>query len=99
MRDRRRVRWADRSAWPSPASVRTSDPTKGREPGVSGSIVIGADHLTAIARAQRPPGLEVDRVLDEPDRAVAEECIDAAGVEAPRRDDAVLAGDVHDARP
>src|SRR3954451_1219963 len=46
------------------------------------SIAIGRDDLTLRPRPERPPGLHVDRVLHELHRAVAEEDVDPAGVEA-----------------
>ncbi len=47
---------------------------------------IRADDLLAGAGPDRPPGLEVDRILDELHRAVAEGDVDAAGMVARRRD-------------
>src|SRR5438132_1531805 len=48
------------------------------------SVLIGADHLAAVDRAECPPRLQVDGVLDEPDRAITEGDVDAAGVPARR---------------
>src|SRR5215217_1618025 len=47
---------------------------------------VGADDFTPAAGPQRPPDLLVDRVLDEPDGAVAHAHVDPAGVVALRRD-------------
>jgi hypothetical protein len=46
---------------------------------------IGRDHLSAGLGAEGPPGLLVDRVLDEPDRSVGEEDIHTTGMETPAR--------------
>src|SRR4051794_40087867 len=51
---------------------------------VSCSIRVRADDLPLAARAQCPPGLDIDRALDEMDRAIAEGGIDAARVVAGR---------------
>src|SRR5262249_52411309 len=51
--------------------------------GSGGSIGIGADDLAAGDRPEGEPCDGVDRVLDEPDRSVAERDIDATGVVAP----------------
>src|SRR3954454_1678922 len=51
-------------------------------PHESSLITIGRDHLSLRPGPERPPGLHVDGVLDEPRRAVAEEDVDPAGVEA-----------------
>src|SRR5947209_2496226 len=56
----------------------------GRETAI-GSITIGAYHFAIGARAESPPGLKADRVLDEFHRAVSETNVDAAGVVAGRR--------------
>ena len=50
------------------------------------SIGVGAEDLSAAHRAQGPPGLAVDAVLDEADGAVAEQDVDPAGVVAPAGD-------------
>src|SRR5215213_4038274 len=47
---------------------------------------VGAHDFTPAAGPQRPPDLLVDRVLDEPDGAVAHAHVDPAGVVALRRD-------------
>ena len=44
-----------------------------------GSVGIGADDLVAVPRADRPPALEVDRVLDETDRAVVKQTFTPPG--------------------
>ena len=52
-----------------------------------------ADQFATIDRAELDPGHGTDRVLDEVDRAVAEECIDPARMPAPRpRERAPLEG-------
>src|SRR4051794_39777605 len=48
------------------------------------SECVGADNLARLDRVDRDPGLGIDRVLDEPDRAVAQEDVDPPGVPAPR---------------
>src|SRR5262249_4752745 len=48
------------------------------------SILIGADDLAAVDRAELDPGRPVDRVLDEVDGAVAKEAVDPTGVAGPR---------------
>src|SRR5262249_25957562 len=48
----------------------------------AGSVRVGADDLAAVAGAQIPPGLDVDRALEELDTAVAEQDVAAAGVVA-----------------
>ena len=48
-----------------------------------GSVRIGRDHLAERPGRQRPPGDRVDRRLEEVDRAVGEEHVRPAGVQAP----------------
>ena len=50
---------------------------------------VGGDHLAAGDRAQGAPGNAVDAVLDEPDRPVAHQAVDAAGVIAVGREGGV----------
>ena len=47
-----------------------------------GSVRVGRDHLAAGDRAQGCAGWPLIAVLDEPDRAVAQQDVDAAGVVA-----------------
>src|SRR4051794_1179691 len=51
-----------------------SDPDRAR------SVLIGADDLAAVPGGDGPPSLLVNRVLNEPDRAIQESHIHAAGV-------------------
>src|SRR5689334_17618699 len=57
-------------------------------PRMTGRIVglrsegIGTDHLIPRDGAQGPPGGQIDGVLEEPDRAVAHQQVDPAGVAA-----------------
>src|SRR5262249_33508315 len=46
------------------------------------SIRIRANDFTASLGSEAPPGLAGDRILHEPNAAVGEESVDAAGVEA-----------------
>ena len=46
----------------------------------STSILVGGDRLAACQREYRTKRDEIDGILDEPDRAVAEERVDTAGV-------------------
>src|SRR5208283_6185352 len=46
------------------------------------SICVGRKHLTSGDRPQSPPDHAVDAALDELDRAVAQEGVDAAGMVA-----------------
>src|SRR4051794_3015377 len=65
-------------------SIRT--PPSGMPPGFdrpSGSELIGRDDLAPVLGADRPPGTDADRVLDEPATAVGEQDVDPAGVPAP----------------
>src|SRR6185437_3456397 len=55
----------------------------------STSVTVSADRLAPLAGAQGPPGRQADRVLDELDRAVAEDDIDATRVVARRRGDPI----------
>ena len=50
------------------------------------SVAVGRNDLAAVATAQSLPGCDVDGVLDEPDRAVGQQRVDAAGVLASRGD-------------
>ena len=50
-----------------------------------GNALIRADDLADVHRADGPPDVQRDRVRHEPDRAVAEEDVDAAGVPAAGR--------------
>ena len=49
------------------------------------SVSVGADRLAAVPRAQRPPDLVGDVVLDEADRPVREADVNPTGVIAARR--------------
>src|SRR5262249_51665178 len=59
--------------------------------GSSRSVRIGADHLAPGHGAEGPPGVAVDGAFDEPDRAVAEGDVHAAGVTAAGGDGVVVA--------
>ena len=48
---------------------------------VRGSVGVGTDHLPVAPAAHGRPGQQVDRLLDEPDRAVAHQHIGPAGVQ------------------
>ena len=52
-------------------------------------VLIRTDHLTPLDGAERDPGLGINRVFDEANRAVAEERIDATGMPAARSDERV----------
>src|SRR5207247_806461 len=58
---------------------------------------VGREDFAARLGAQRPPDADVDRVLGEPDRAVAQQQVHAAGVVAPRGRRADLVGAVVEA--
>ena len=66
----------------------------GPDPGCSRSLSrlhssskgVGGHDFPAADGADRPPGWELDRVLDKPDAPIAEDRVDPAGMIAPRRD-------------
>ena len=64
----------------SPASGPPADPTRHQRPGAS--ILIGADNVAAILRAQRPDDLHRGARLDESHRSIAHGHIGTAGMEA-----------------
>lgn len=49
------------------------------------SVAVRADDFGSGTGAERPPGLQANRILDEPHRAVTETDVDAAGVIAAGR--------------
>src|SRR6056297_1065517 len=67
---------------------------------ISRSILVGRDDLAVVDRGQGIPGQVADRVLDEPDRAVAQNHVHPAGVVGAGRDHVAEAAPVAmDARP
>src|SRR5262245_58137696 len=59
-----------------------ASPTASNATHAPDSVAVGGKDLSAGAGAQRPVSLQVDRVLDELDRAVGEQKVAAAGVVA-----------------
>src|SRR2546423_284859 len=56
-------------------------------PAWSRAGVARVERLAALAGADRPPGVDVDRVADDPDAAVAHRRVPPAGVEAAGADE------------
>src|SRR5262249_54785745 len=63
-------------------------PVISEDRGSGRSVGVGRDDLAAGDGPQRPPGVAVDRALDEPDAAVGQQGVDPARVVAPRGDGA-----------